>query len=206
MKACERLHAVRHLYALMRCPICHAKASTSLGCCQACAHELFQVKRSSGLITLGTYNGKLERAIKAMKFYGATRLAKLFAEHLQKEVRKAGWQGTICPVPLHWTRLALRGYNQAALIAKPLAHQLSYPYHKCLSRKKRTQQQAKLSRQARLGNVEDAFVAKELSGKTFILVDDVITSGATTEACKQTLLKAGAASVKCVCVARAVYA
>ena len=190
----------------MRCPICHTKASTPLGCCQDCAHGLFQVKRSSSLITLGTYNGNLERAIKAMKFYGATRLAKLFAEHLQQEVRKAGWQGTICPVPLHWTRLVLRGYNQAALIAKPLARQLGYPYHNCLSRKKRTQQQAKLPRQVRLGNVEDAFVAKELSGKTFILVDDVITSGATTEACKQTLLKAGAASVKCVCVARAVYA
>ncbi|MGL4609475.1 MAG: ComF family protein [Trueperaceae bacterium] len=155
------------------------------------------------LIVLGHYSGRLERAVRAFKFHGTTRLSKLFAEELAKATRKSSWQiDALCPVPLHWSRWLERGYNQSALLGKQIAEQTSLPYTPCLQRIKRTQQQAKLGRLERVTNVADAFVSKPCRG-TILLIDDVITSGATTQACVQALLKAGAHDVKIAAIARA---
>lgn len=117
---------------------------------------------------------------------------------------RQSWQiDVVCAVPLHWTRYLERGYNQSALLAKALATQTGLPYQPLLRRIKRTQQQAKLSRAARLHNVQDAFLAKSFQGRV-LLIDDVITSGATSQACMNTLLKAGVKEVRLAAVARAV--
>jgi ComF family protein len=189
--------------SLIRCPVCRERASSSLGCCQACASELFQIVIRDDLIVLGVYSGRLERAVRAFKFHGTTRLSKLFGEQLAKAVKKSQWQiNSICPVPLHWTRRLERGYNQSALLGKYISKQSSVPYMPYLRRIKRTQQQAKLGKLERLSNVADAFVSKPCKG-TILLIDDVITSGATTQACVQALLGAGASSVKVAAIARA---
>lgn len=189
--------------SLIRCPVCRERASSSLGCCQACADELFQVVIREDLIVLGVYSGRLERAVRAFKFHGTTRLSKLFGEQLAKAVKKSSWQiDALCPVPLHWTRRLERGYNQSALLGKHIAKQTALPYAPYLRRVKRTQQQAKLGKLERLSNVEDAFVSKPCKG-TILLIDDVITSGATTRACVRALLGAGANEVKVAAIARA---
>lgn len=189
--------------SLIRCPVCRERASSSLGCCQRCADELFQVVVKDDLIVLGIYKGKLEKAVRAFKFHGTTRLSKLFGEQLAKAIKKSSWQvSAICPVPLHWTRRLERGYNQSALLGKHVSKHLALPYAPYLQRIKRTQQQAKLGKQGRVSNVADAFVSKPCKG-TILLIDDVITSGATTQACIRVLLGAGASEVKVAAIARA---
>ncbi len=109
---------------------------------------------------------------------------------------------TICAVPLHWSRYLERGYNQSAVLAKHLSQTSGIPYKPLLKRIRRTSQQAKLSKAARLSNVSEAFLAKEHKGR-ILLIDDVITSGATSQACMEALLNAGAKDVKIAAIARA---
>ena len=189
--------------SLIRCPLCREKASSSLGCCQECASNVFQIILREDLLALGVYSGRLEKAVRAFKFHGTTKLARLFALELARAVKKSGWKvDAVCPVPLHWTRRLERGYNQSALIARPLAQHLGLPYAPSLRRVRRTKQQAKLGKQERVSNVEAAFVSKPCHGN-ILLVDDVVTSGATTKACSEALLVAGAKDIKVAAIARA---
>lgn len=109
----------------------------------------------------------------------------------------------VCAVPLHWQRHLQRGYNQAALLARRIAKAQRIPYQTLLSRPSATQQQAKLDADARLSNISGAFRAKPAMGKRVLLVDDVLTTRATTTECALTLLEAGAACVYCVGIVRA---
>ena len=110
----------------------------------------------------------------------------------------------IAPVPLHWQRQLQRGYNQAALIAKPLAKALEVPYQdQLITRFKATQAQQLLSRQQRLNNLKGTFrCSPKVSGLNIGLVDDVITTGATTLTISKHLIDAGAASVTLFALAR----
>jgi ComF family protein len=189
--------------SLIRCPVCRERASSSLGCCQDCASDLFQLMLQDDLLALGVYSGRLEKAVRAFKFHGVRRLSTLFASELAKAVKQSGWKvDAVCPVPLHWTRRLERGYNQSVLITKPLAKELGLAYAPLLRRVKRTKQQAKLSKLERVSNVEDAFISKSCRGN-ILLIDDVVTSGATTKACLEALLAAGASEVKVAAIARA---
>jgi ComF family protein len=114
----------------------------------------------------------------------------------------------VVPVPLHPTRLAERGYNQAALLAAAAARELPAPLEpRALRRRRPTLQQAHLARARRLENVAGAFApgprAPSVLGRRVLLVDDVATTGATLAACARALREAGAASVTPVVVARA---
>ena len=189
--------------SLSRCPICRERASTARGCCEICRVGLFEVEATADSVSLGVYTGRLERAVRAFKFHHATRLGSLFARELAEIVKAQRWQpDVVCAVPLHLTRYFKRGYNQSAVIGKPLARHLGVPYQPLLKRTRATQQQARLAREARFDNVSGAFQARPIPDKRVLLVDDVITSGATTAACVEALQEAGARSVKVAAVAR----
>lgn len=115
----------------------------------------------------------------------------------------------ILPVPLHWQRQCLRGFNQSQWLANYLAQQLEIPViHQCLTRKRKTTSQQGLNRQQRKKNLRGAFqlkaplTKKYLSGKTIALVDDVVTTGSTALEISGLLKKAGAARVEIWCLAR----
>ncbi|MEM7173495.1 MAG: ComF family protein [Pseudomonadota bacterium] len=114
----------------------------------------------------------------------------------------------IVPVPLHWRRLLSRRYNQAALLAQVLSRQFSVSYGPdYLIRKKATVSQGRLSAAARHRNVQGAFFIPDkhrskIAGRKVLLVDDVMTTGATVHACTNTLLRAGAARVQVLVLAR----
>lgn len=104
----------------------------------------------------------------------------------------------VAPVPLHPRRLAERGYNQAALLASPVARGLRVPLvPRALTRVDDTPQQVMLDRAARLVNLEGAFSAARarVRGTRVLLVDDVRTTGATLDACTNVLREAGAIDV-----------
>ena len=196
---------MRLFFGLSPCPICKARASSRLGCCSVCQTLLFKPIKTPDSLALGPYSGKLELAIRHLKYHQVTGLATLFAQELAKEIQRAGWAADcITAVPLHWRRYLKRGYNQSTLVARPLAKNLGISYLALLHRKQATQQQAKLSRLEREQNVAEAFVAKPVRGKRIFLLDDVITTGATLAACQQCLYQAGAKDVKLITIARTV--
>jgi ComF family protein len=115
-------------------------------------------------------------------------------------------------VPLHYSRLLLRRYNQAALLAHTLGKQIRLPVlPDTLKRIRRTPPQAGLTRKQRDDNMRGAFRVENkkrplLKGKSVILVDDVMTTGATLEACARTLHIAGVKDVYVLTLARTVIA
>jgi ComF family protein len=118
----------------------------------------------------------------------------------------------LVPVPLHWRRLWARRFNQSALLARAVAAASGIPVtYDALSRVKPTAQQVGLTRKERAGNVQGAFRVlpegkAEVAGRRLILIDDVLTSGATADACARALLRAGAGNVDVLVFARVVDA
>lgn len=111
----------------------------------------------------------------------------------------------IVPVPLGVARMAERGYNQASLLAKPLAGRTGLPYRVDILKKTRdTPSQVGLDFERRRANVAGTFevVSTDVRDKTVLVVDDVATSGATLNACTQALLSAGARAVYAITLAR----
>lgn len=114
----------------------------------------------------------------------------------------------IAPVPLHWTRLFARRYNQAALLANALSVLTGVPAApRLLERQRRTAPQGSMGRSQRQRNVRRAFAVRDpalVDGRTVLLVDDVLTTGATAGECSRALLAAGAVAVDVLTVARVV--
>jgi ComF family protein len=118
----------------------------------------------------------------------------------------------LVPVPLHWRRLWARRFNQSAALAQAISRATAIPVtHTALRRIKATIQQVGLSRAERATNVQGAFRVDpagkaEIAGRRVIVIDDVLTSGATSDACARALLRAGAAQVDVLVFARVVDA
>jgi ComF family protein len=118
----------------------------------------------------------------------------------------------LVPVPLHWRRQWARRFNQSALLAEVVGKARRLPVsYSALKRVKATPQQVGLSQSQRAANVQGAFRVPnegkgEVAGRRLILVDDVLTSGATTDTCARALLRAGAANVDVLVFARVVAA
>lgn len=113
----------------------------------------------------------------------------------------------VVPVPLYWRRLFSRRYNQSAELGRALARRLGVPLNaQVLYRKRATPSQgAMVSAAARRRNVAGAFGVRNpeaIRGKTILLIDDVMTTGATLSACARTLLRAGAKEIRALCLAR----
>lgn len=152
------------------------------------------------------YEGPLERAIHRLKYQGrqplARALAHLLTERFEPFLRA---DAILQPVPLHPHRRRRRGFNQAQLLANELRrawHVGRVRGH--LVRRRDTRAQVGLDRAQRRRNVEDAFEWRgpDLAGRPVLLIDDVITTCATVEACAVALLAAGAGEVRALSVAR----
>jgi ComF family protein len=160
--------------------------------------------------SLGPYEGSLRVLLHELKYRGRRRVAARLAEALLAEpaVRTVleGADGLV-PVPLHPQRRRDRGFNQAELIGTAIARQIGVDLvGTALVRRKDTTPQTGLSAAARRGNVRGAFAVRrrpQVAGRCLVLVDDVLTTGATAEACARALREAGATEVRLLSVARA---
>jgi len=154
------------------------------------------------------YKGALVRAIVLLKFERVEPLGRWFAERLAEVARREGIAAdVVVPVPLHRQRERERGYNQADLVARPLARKLGLPYRAVLLvRTKPRPDKHILSLEERWDSVRGAFAARpgsKVDNLRVLLVDDVMTTGATLDACARALRGAGAKSVIGLTVARA---
>ena len=155
------------------------------------------------------HGGPLRRALAALKYSGASRLAPSLASAAAPALARlleVSGPATLVPVPVHRERLRVRGYNQAALIARELAAAMRQPIADALERTRPTTKQHRLDRAARLANLRGAFGVKAGASvpARAIVVDDIITTTATLEACASVLVEAGAEEVYGFAVAREV--
>jgi len=155
------------------------------------------------------YDGPLRRALAALKYGGAFRVAPTLAQAaapaLQPLIAVSG-PAVLVPVPVHPERRRVRGYNQAALIARELAAVTGLRMEEPLERVRPTTKQHRLHRAARLANLRGAFGMSPAARRppVVIIVDDIITTTATLEACASVLRDGGAEAVYGFAVAREV--
>ncbi len=156
----------------------------------------------SKIIYYGIYDGALRKAVHLLKFKRLKRLARPIAA-LLSELPIPDADG-IVPVPLHSKKLREREFNQTALIGRHLSMQSGIPLLlDVLEKDKATLPQTDVTGKERLKNVKNAFVAdKAVDGLRLVLVDDVITTGATASECARVLTQAGAAGVTVIALAR----
>ena len=189
-------------------PICQICGNPNIneGPCQRC-----QLSRPfyTSLRSHTVFNGYIREAIHRLKYRRDIGLGEALARPMITSLQKLNWSlDIVTSVPLGLARFEERGYNQATLLARPIALSLKLPFSsRILMRTRETQSQVGLSVTERQENMCDAFRAKsELSkGKSILVVDDVATSGATLNACAKALLDGGATKIYGFSLARAVF-
>ena len=153
----------------------------------------------------GSYDGTLRALIHLFKYAKIHTLAKPLAHFLALVLPREERFDVIVPMPLHWRRRWQRGFNQSELLAREIGRRWNVPVRNAVRRLKPTAPQAGLTNAKRRANVAGAFGRKgnaRLDGARVLLVDDVLTTGATAAACARELKRAGAAHVALLAVAR----
>jgi ComF family protein len=153
----------------------------------------------------GEYDGALRKLIHLFKYDRFKPLAKPLGKLLASALPRDWKYDVIVPMPLHWRRAWERGFNQSELLAAVLAKGLGAPLASVVRRSRRTPPQAGLTNAQRRMNVAGAFVWNKrfsVKGKHVLLVDDVLTTGATAGACAAVLKRAGAKRVTVLTLAR----
>ncbi|MCS7009252.1 MAG: ComF family protein [Chthoniobacterales bacterium] len=174
--------------------------------CASCKETRFNFRRN---VSCFSRNEVTFGLIHRLKYNGegwlARPLGKALAKIVEREGLNEGCAGFV-PVPLHPVRERERGYNQADLIAKELGKSFKLPVCRLLRRVIATPKQTVLTRAQRKKNLKNAFVVqndKKVSGKRWILVDDVFTTGSTLDECARMLRLAGAEDVNAITVCHA---
>jgi len=157
------------------------------------------------------YDDIAKQLVHALKYADRLDLAPMMGRWMANAGRELlGEADAIVPVPLHWRRQWARRFNQSAQLCEVIAKASGRPVlHGALRRVKATPHQVGLGKSERAQNVQGAFRVSaegkaEVSGRRLVLVDDVLTSGATVDACTRALLRAGAAAVDVLVFARVV--
>jgi ComF family protein len=156
--------------------------------------------------TFGFYEGTLRELITVFKYGRVRSLSRPLGEMLSRAMPRDTRFDVIVPMPMHWLRRWRRGFNQAALLARELSRRTGLPLENLVKRTKSAPPQAGLTSARRRANVAGAFTTpnpQAIQGRRVLLIDDVLTTGATAGVCARALKRAGAASVTVLTVARA---
>lgn len=198
-----------------RCCFCRRLTRNGTAVCRECGKRYPDrprgqcerlLDRSLRCLSPLRYDGDVRRALLRYKFGGATSCAPVLACYMQKCLDESGIScDSITWVPLSAKRLRSRGYDQARLLAEALAKAEGLPCPPLLKKQRHTVAQSGLrTREQRQRNAEGAYCALDpagIKGRRILLVDDIVTSGATLRECARMLRRAGAASVTAITAA-----
>lgn len=192
-----------------KCVGCGVEKGAVGSICPKCAAELNMLAAGQAeaygdpAYSLYWYDGIVARIVRGYKYSDKRWLSRFMGDRMAKAARNLGGFEAVCHVPLHEKRLKARGFDQAELLAKHIARELDIPFVVGANRTRNTKTQTKLNKQQRRENMRDAFTPNaRLSGR-ILLIDDVLTTGATAAACAQALYVAGARCVFLLTFARA---
>ena len=199
-----------------KCPFCGVLLEKGALLCPDCQRDLpwltgqageRAVELTGGCVSPLRYEGAARQAIRGYKFGGRSARCKPFGLLVAQCVRDRGFEDDLVTWPsLSPKRRRERGYDQAQLLAREVGKALGLPVVKTLVKEDRPAQSGLDGPEARRVNVLGAYTAvkpENFQGKTILLVDDVLTTGATLSECAATLRAAGAAGVVCATLARA---
>ena len=153
----------------------------------------------------GSYEGTLRELVHLFKYAGVRPLGRTFGRFLDQALPRETTFDVIVPMPLHWFKQWQRGFNQSDILAREIGKKWNVPVRNVIRRKKATRPQAGLTHAKRRLNMSGAFRiprGRSLAGMRVLLVDDVVTTGATASACARVLKRAGAAQVALLALAR----
>lgn len=193
-----------------RCVVCKRVGDLLCSaCCRSLAPYPFTQERISGLDAMHiafVFEGVIRPAIHHLKYYKKRRIGHLLGDILGDYCKAEQLSGdAVIPVPLHHKRKQERGFNQSELLAERVAQLNGLPLLlNKVERVRYTEQQAHLDAAARRRNMQNAFRWKgtQAAPKRVLLIDDVLTTGATMAACAEALRLAGSQEIKGVALAR----
>lgn len=190
----------------IRQPTCRF-CSLSLAAAGVCTHCQELDHPYQEMLSYAVYAGSLRSGIHAMKYQNNIWLGEIFSRFLIQLVNDKHWTiDFVMPIPLSEERLQERGYNQAALLSRPLAKHYGWKHdQRSLVRVKENHSQVALTREQRFDNVRSAFLAEpcKQSHPSVLLVDDVFTTGATISEASKALKTSGYGNIYAVTLAKA---
>ena len=202
---CQECYA---LIPFIKEPRCHGCGAENDGIFDMCGKCLKEEKRIwCRAVAIMRMEGTGREMIHRLKYGKETAIARALGNITAEVWRDLIVEADIIvPIPLHWIRQSLRGYNQSELFARILSAEINIPCKNLLKRIKMTSKQASLNREQRKKNLIRAFSVKKEAicrNRTILLLDDVMTTGATLSSAASALLDAGAKNVKVLVLARA---
>lgn len=181
------------------CGRCGAPAAFEVNGCSECRNRDFWFDGARASLR---YEGVGEELVHSLKYRGYLPVVEKVMSPLMAGLLDGNRFDAVVPVPLHRSRLAKRGFNQAELMAKRVAERINAPVLDKLRAVRRTRDQVELSAGERRTNVAGAYAARGLVVGKVLLVDDVFTTGATLSECAGGLCKAGAGEVHALTLCR----
>lgn len=203
-----------HSFFPSRCMTCNAVIYHDEMVCKTCVGQLphtgstvFERNGLDGVVSPFYYRDGVDDAVRRLKFDGVVDNARKLGAYMAQALTASGLIPNIdvvIPVPMHRRAHRRRGYNQAVLLARQVCRRTKLPLGRNLLVKRcQTAAQHNLTAQERATNLKNAFaVHGAVHGKSILLVDDVLTTGATAQTCADTLRKSGAVRVYCLVAAQ----
>ena len=205
---------VAALFFPNRCLGCHQIVTAEAVFCTACERKYgaekrerffpLQVRRGEyrqlSCHTAGVYAGGLKQSMARLKFHGRINYARSFAELMISSGLDFSRYDVVTCVPMTEKARRKRGYNQSELLGRALAKQVSLPYEPLLKKVKENRRQRSLTKKERMHNVKDVYESSgDTADRRILLVDDILTTGATLSECAAVLYQAGASHVCGLC-------
>ncbi len=191
-----------HFCSCCRTPFLNAAPLDEHGLCALCRLGL---RGFDAAYSFGAYEGTLRELVHLFKYGKVRPLSGPLGRMIVSAIPRDQSFDVVTPVPLHWRRRLTRGFNQSELLARAVARRYGMQVLRAIRRKRATGVQAGLSHAGRRQNVAGAFVVPDrerVAGRRILLVDDVMTTGATLAACAGALKRAGARYVAVLTLAR----